>query len=323
MDKPVQIVLILGSGRSGTTLLAKMIDSSPDVFYRHEPDATNRNSEIPYLPARQDLDKYIEMASKYLLDLLHQRDPKTCGSQPMFKKSFRGCFGNTAHKSAAMLSKFLSKAKLSIDTPDFTRVGATPIYLIKSVNSLCRAELFLRSNTNLRILHIVRHPSAVRASQLRGIAEGVMKEEIYINPLFDAEMTDSFPFTRDEVMKKTLAQQGAYTWMAQNEFVHKSIGEDERYKLVCYEELCMNFNEQAKSIFEFLNIPWSAQTNEYVSQLLNIESGNDSYFSTHKNLTGSLYTWRNRLPEEDIASIEEMIKLSNIGAKVLEVEKAS
>ena len=32
-------ILILGAPRSGTTWLAKIIDSHPDVLYRHEPDA--------------------------------------------------------------------------------------------------------------------------------------------------------------------------------------------------------------------------------------------------------------------------------------------
>jgi sulfotransferase family protein len=33
-------ILILGAPRSGTTWLAKIVDSHPDVLYRHEPDAT-------------------------------------------------------------------------------------------------------------------------------------------------------------------------------------------------------------------------------------------------------------------------------------------
>ena len=33
-------VMLVGSPRSGTTWMAKIIDSHPQVLYRHEPDST-------------------------------------------------------------------------------------------------------------------------------------------------------------------------------------------------------------------------------------------------------------------------------------------
>src|ERR1700712_540760 len=39
-DAMASIILVLGAPRSGTTWLAKIVDSHPDVLYRHEPDAT-------------------------------------------------------------------------------------------------------------------------------------------------------------------------------------------------------------------------------------------------------------------------------------------
>ena len=35
---PEEIILIAGTGRSGSTWLGKLFDSSPRVFYKHEPD---------------------------------------------------------------------------------------------------------------------------------------------------------------------------------------------------------------------------------------------------------------------------------------------
>lgn len=48
-DIPTErIVLILGAPRSGTSWLAKMFDSHPDVLYRHEPDTVRRAEDLPW-----------------------------------------------------------------------------------------------------------------------------------------------------------------------------------------------------------------------------------------------------------------------------------
>ena len=41
-------ILILGAPRSGTTWLAKIIDSHPDVLYRHEPDKLAAEPVAPH-----------------------------------------------------------------------------------------------------------------------------------------------------------------------------------------------------------------------------------------------------------------------------------
>lgn len=318
MDKTRHLVFAVGSGRSGTTLLAKLLDSSPEVFYRHEPDATKQCSELPFMPGNQDAGQYQKTAADYLRELTHQRDAKTCGTMPMFSKSFRGGLGNAVHRGAAMLAKVLGKANLSFDIPDFARPGADPIYVIKSVESLCRSELFLRSTPELRVLHIIRHSCAVIASQLRGMEKGVIGGRVYADAVFDAEMAESYPFTREEMAEKTWEEQIAFQWMAQNDFVYRRIGGDERYRLVRYEELCTNFAEQARSIFDFAQISWSLQTGAFVDHLLEHRKEHSSYFSIQKRLTGSLYTWKKQISAEHIRAIEKMMTLSPVGLKVLE-----
>ena len=41
-DGTERVVFVLGGARSGTTWLAKILDSHPDVLYRHEPDIALR-----------------------------------------------------------------------------------------------------------------------------------------------------------------------------------------------------------------------------------------------------------------------------------------
>ena len=49
-----------------------------------------------------------------------------------------------------------------------------PLYVIKSVNSLSRAPLFCRADSNLKVIHIARHPCGRIASILRGHKRGLM-----------------------------------------------------------------------------------------------------------------------------------------------------
>ena len=45
---PPKTVLIAGVGRSGTSWLGKILDSSPHVFYKPQPDDVSRDRTIRY-----------------------------------------------------------------------------------------------------------------------------------------------------------------------------------------------------------------------------------------------------------------------------------
>src|SRR4051812_26977959 len=72
-------ILVLGAQRSGTTWLAKIIDSHPDVLYRHEPD------EVAPAPA--------DLTSKALRPLLERwvatATVRESGGRPFFGKSWQ------------------------------------------------------------------------------------------------------------------------------------------------------------------------------------------------------------------------------------------
>src|SRR5215831_20569040 len=84
------VVLLLGAPRSGTTWLAKILDSHPDVLYRHEPDTVLRNDELPHLCSRDDAGSHRDEARNYLGALFNVRVLKSVGSRPSFRKNYRG-----------------------------------------------------------------------------------------------------------------------------------------------------------------------------------------------------------------------------------------
>ncbi len=99
---PRDPVFIIGGARSGTTILAKLLDSHPDVLYRHEPDSILVNTEIPFLPRREELETYLAPARHYLDALRHVRATKVSGQRPVFDKTYRSSLQKNASWQASI-----------------------------------------------------------------------------------------------------------------------------------------------------------------------------------------------------------------------------
>src|SRR3546814_13533864 len=85
---PRDPVFIIGGARSGTTFLGKLLDSHPDVLYRHEPDSVLVNTEIPFVPRVDELQRYVGPARHYLDAPLYVRAKKVSGPSPHFDKPY-------------------------------------------------------------------------------------------------------------------------------------------------------------------------------------------------------------------------------------------
>src|ERR1700734_3743019 len=82
-------ILILGAPRSGTTWLAKIFDSHPDVLYLHEPDAVLRNPTLPLICPNSEIKNYVSVARDYIARLCATQTLKTVGLLPIFPKAYR------------------------------------------------------------------------------------------------------------------------------------------------------------------------------------------------------------------------------------------
>src|SRR5580704_15560833 len=78
------LVFLLGAPRSGTTWLAKLFDSHPNVLYRNEPDSVLHEPRVPLLCQPEDIGQYRAIAHDYIERLLDIRTLKTSGSLPVF-----------------------------------------------------------------------------------------------------------------------------------------------------------------------------------------------------------------------------------------------
>ncbi len=314
---PSKLSMVLGRGRSGTTLLAKLLDSSRIVRYRHEPDTTLINNTIPYLPKPEE---YIENRQKtiaYVEQMIKNQTSKTVSSRPIFEKVYRTDLDRKLHVMSIYMAGGLEKAGIPIKVPDFSSNNCEPVYLIKSVSSLCRAGLFLRSMPDIKIMHLIRHPCAVISSRRRGFKQGKMPDRLFIHSVARMNEATSYPFTLDEVLAWPWEKQAAYEWMIHNSAVYEELKGEPNYRIVRYEDLCTNLRDTTKNLAEFIDVEFDDQMQKFVDGLLSVSDDKNAYFNVLKNPKQSLYRYKTELSEVEQQQIEAVVSLSAVGRLAL------
>ena len=309
-------IFVVGSPRSGTTWLGKLFDSHPDIVYCHEPDSVLVNTDIPFVVNRDDVDPNIPLAASYLNLLRHTRTVKSSGSRPMFRKNYRNAPRELAFRASMYLLKSLEQIVghiepiRSLAVPDLCprKHRAGHIYVIKSVNSLCRTYLFSRAEQRLKILHIIRHPCGYVASLLRGIQLGKMSSEaVYEEALSRMQEAAQRGLTLERLKSMSFEERLACRWMLHNEKVLNEMQDNPNYKIVLYEELCQHPREVTQKLFRFSGMDWSTQTERFIYRVRHSKSANTRYFQVIRKPTSSLFRWKQELNETQIARILNVV----------------
>ena len=313
-------VFVVGGARSGTTFLAKLLDSHPDVLYRHEPDSILINTDIPFIPRSDQLPSFVGPAKAYLEALCHVRATKVSGQRPIFDKAFRSDFQKKRFLAGLYLAKAAEKAgrafvKKPLSIPDCIGGGEDGrfVYMMKSVNSPWRTRLFSEAMPNWRFIHILRHPCAVISSRLRGIESNLMQAKTYLRPPFKAGMAEGYPFSLEELAESSFEEQTAFLWMICNQRIHEDMAGREGYRMVIYEDLCRELESTTRSLFEFAGLDWNGQTEAFIRQLESKDKGEAGYFDIQRSPLASLDKWRSQLSGEQIAKVERIVCHADVG----------
>lgn len=317
-DRPV---IIVGSGRSGTTFLAKLLDSHPDVLYRHEPDSVHVNTDIPFLPETDAATDPVlcSATAAYLHELLDVRNAKSAGHRPMFNKSFRSGGGERLFRASVYAAKAAGRLPLGLDPPvgDWLSrgTGTGPVYLIKSVNSVWRGKLFADALPAARIIHIVRHPGAVAASVLRGIEGGLMPDQVFLSSLSAQPEAARYPFSLEQLKALPYESQLAYQWLMNNQTLHDRLASHPHYRLVVYEDLCRDLKPQTAALFDFAGLDWDPQTDAFISRLNAQDTGDKKYFEIVRSPVASLDKWRDQLSDEQQDNVRSVVRHGDLMAQ--------
>lgn len=309
-------VFVFGSGRSGTTLLAKLIDSSSQIFYLHEPDKAYTSSELPYLPEVAVYEKYKALSVNYVSKLVSQRAPFCVGKEPFFDKSYRTPFQASLLRFLIPVYKIIDKAHIYLDVPDLVSNDDYRL-LIKSVDSIGRVPMFSEAIPNMKFIHIIRHPGAMIASVLSGIENNKMQRNDFVDSVFEMSISADYPFSYEYLSRASFEERTAYVWMLQNDKVFMEMKNNDHYMVVSYEELCVNMKKYGRVLFEFMGIKYDDQTNEFINSMQSAPSDVD-YFSVIKNPTSSVSKWEEEIGSEMIDRINSIIEKSEIGRYVMD-----
>lgn len=304
-------VILCGSGRSGTTLLAKLIDASESVLYRHEPDRLRPAAVLPFLPEPPQYSACADDAIKYLFELVSERTGIVSTKPPLFRKRFRTRQKHWMRTCCAQVSRVFSLAGIDIRVPDLTNSSDLK-YLIKTVSSLGRVPMFACAAPETKFIHIVRHPGAVQASLAKGVEENLMADEVFLKSAFRMEIAKKFLGLREEIEMSCVTMQRIFFWMCENEKVFTEMKEADNYLLVSYEDLCTNMRAVMIRVCEFIGIEFDAQMRTFIN-LIERERPTAGYFSILKNPVSRIAAWEKKLSHSEIKKIDDLILQSEIG----------
>ena len=290
-------ILIVGAPRSGTTWLAKIFDSHPDVLYRHEPDEV--------VPASgsigQDMARWVR-----------QHDARTAGKRPFFRKSWQGTPAWLLRSALA----YAGAAAERIGLPgwpirDLGTLGCARV-VIKSVRLSTGIGAFAQAYPSGRAVLIVRHPCGQVASVMRGARDGrfALAEPGTDMPFDEAEAVRfAARHGVDEPAFQRLpdAAKYAWSWRAFNETAWAAVSGQSNALVVVYEALCVRPAAEAQAILAFAGLAWHRQTEAFLARSTS-GHGAAGYYAVMRNSITAAEQWRTAMAAEDQDAVRAVVR---------------
>ena len=299
-------VLVVGAPRSGTTWLGKILDSSPSVLYRHEPDKLLAPAGLKAITDNAAPDAFDPGVSAYLESLIAARFLKSSGKLPLFSKHFRTAPMQAAYFSmimslrAAQKATFHAKPLQAMQPPDMVdrrRLDDLTVVL-KSVGARGRAGAFAAARPGMRIVLIMRDPFGQVASTLRGIRQRRFERDLNVHECVDTPQAARYGMTRSVFDGLDIVEQLAWHWALLNEKAMDDLAGNPHAMLIQYRDLVQAPSDVSRSILAFCGLPWSDQTGRFL-HASTTSSRPDGYYDVFKNSFTTLNRWRLHLPEQD------------------------
>jgi hypothetical protein len=303
------VILVVGAPRSGTTWLAKIIDSHPDVLYRHEPDET--------LPGPAVLTA--EALPPLLAGWIADRSARTVTKRPFFPKSWQPGWGRTLRTAIAGAVSAASRlpAPLNrlaqVDIPDLMGQPA-PRVAIKSVRWALDAAVLARTLPASRTLFILRHPCGQVASVMRGNRQRRfdLKTAGTDMPFDEAA---ALPFAAahgiDDPSFQALpdAAKYAWSWRAFNEPAYAALAPQPNVHVILYEALCAQPETLSRRILAFAGLDWTHQTETFVGRST-VHHGKAGYYDIVRDALAAAEAWRQSMPAADQQAVRGVVAAS-------------
>src|SRR6056297_183303 len=298
-------ILLVGLPRSGTTWIAKVIDSAPDVFYLHEPDSEFRIPCVPFAPNPEDYEHWLPFIDDYLEKLPLRGSTRTCGKRPSFSKSHY----SNAFWSGRILSRRVAE-KLGFRQKSFAipkaKTASNTTLVWKSIESLGRVGGFAETQHSLRILQIVRHPCGFIDSVLRGEQGGRFTKNASLTQdfgLFEiiarSEVGQELGLSLGRLVRCSSIERLAWFWTVLNTKAARELRRQPHAHAISYDALCVDSLPRMRSLFEQLGLVWQDQTEAFVEQ--STQAQGTDYYSVKRQSSLACNAWRQQMSDRDVA----------------------
>lgn len=293
-----QAILVLGSPRSGTSWLAKIFDSHPDILYRHEPDELTL--DVAGVNPRAQLVQWIK-----------ERGLRAAAKRPWFAKSWRprqlalARTGLASCLAAAQRFPLTSRAAALVGLPDLIAPNAW--HRVRAAIKLVNwdGSAVARTMPGTRCVFIVRHPCGQAASVKAGQQER----------WFPASGSDLDPgqawAARNGVNQEMFARlppvaRIAWAWRAFNEPALESMTGLPNVRVLVYEDLCRAPEQASRDLFGFAGLSWNPQTAAFLRDSTR-HGGGSGYFDVYRATSTVPDRWRQTMPLSDQEAVRSVM----------------
>lgn len=317
---PPRLIILSGLSRSGTSWLGKLFDSHPQTLYRHEPDSIPPWPAFPFF-LDSDYADYAEALHEFVRRLPDWRVPKVLASLPTFPKAYLSTYKYQAIHATLYAIKGLAALGWKPQVPRYCLPGTQQPYVVvwKTIASSGRLGFFADVLPNKRIIHILRHPGAIVASQLRGIQlqkfdQGFKAYEDYGT---FAQLLRSPAGRRSGLTLDDLKQMSPLECLTRNAVLNMEnvlLALDGRpdCTLLVYEEFCANRLEAFQNLLRFCGLPWVPQVQDFLTA--SGSTHRSRYYSVFKDPQTTVSQWRRELSPADQAIVHAQLAASPLAA---------
>jgi hypothetical protein len=200
----------------------------------------------------------------------------------------------------------------------------------KSVEQTGNIGCFLKAAPEQHLLHIVRHPCGFVDSVMRGQQKKLLRGGVPTSQ--DLGIFDYVTRTKFAVQiglkirdwsRLSEVERLTYLWVVLNEQAALDGEGMPNYKLVYFEEFCLDPVRMTSEVFDFVGLDIGPQTTSFVSS--SSSSKNDGadkltsqqYYSVSRNSTSVPRSWEKRLSKDSIDRILKIAMLSKHMSELL------
>ncbi len=313
-------VLLFAMPRSGSTWVAKILDSHPDVVYRHEPDSDERIA-VPLAPTAPYDESQRACVAGFAGRLPENKSTDVSGKLPLFAKNHHPGLRRALYRLYVYGTKALSRTGYTATVPDLipARLRDRTRIVWKSIESLARLGLLLAACPGARAVHLVRHPCGQIASVLRGerthkfAGSGASSEDYGMFEQFEAtRQYRDFDLSPARLRSMSAEERLAWRWALFNDKAWSDNENDPAYRLLIYEDLCADPVSVARGMFTHCGLDWHAQSEDFIAR----HSSNDKedYYSIRRDPVKAANKWRTELTAVQIERILGVTRQSRCGA---------